>query len=65
MHNATVNKELTIAIEEECARQTLVSILHLRVTESKPYLLNLTFCKETVDDFDIRAQESHILQSRF
>ena len=63
MNRAAVDKKVTIALQEESRSETLAGILHLWVGESEPDLLYLILGKETVDDFDIRAKERHILES--
>ena len=56
-------QELAITLHEIGGGQTLGCFLHLRVGEGQPYLAHFVLCKETVDDFNVRTQESDILHA--
>ena len=62
MHRAAISEEPPVALEEECRRQTLTRVLHLRVAERQPDLLHLTGRKEAVDNLNIRSQKGHVRQ---
>ena len=51
----SVNEKMAVAVHEISTGEPFAWIFHLGVAEGKPYLLNLVFGKETVDDFDIGA----------
>ena len=63
MNNAPVGKETAVALHKVSAREALAGILHLRVAEGEPYFLYFILGKETVDNFNVRAKESHVLYS--
>ena len=65
MNGTVVNQEMAVAVQEEGRRESLAWALHLRVAESEPDFLYLVFAEETVDDFDVSAQESHVGQFFF
>ena len=62
--NDTVRfEELPIPFHKIGRSKPLGRLLHLRVGERKPYLAHFAFGKEPFDDFNVRAQECHILHS--
>ena len=63
MDNAVGHEELTIALHEIGGGETLAGVFHLGIAEGKPYLVHLIGSEESLDDLDVGAQESHILQS--
>ena len=48
MDEATVDKEMAIAIEEPCGGQSLAWILHLRIAERQPYLADFALREDTL-----------------
>ena len=63
MDQAVIDEETAIALHEIGRRETLARVLHLGVGEGEPYLLHLIFREESVDDLNVGAKESDILQS--
>ena len=63
MDKPTVGEELTVTIQEPSGRETLAWVLHLRITEGKPYLADFVLREEAVDDLDIGSQEGNVLQA--
>ena len=63
MYQSAIAQETAIAFHEIGGRQTFRSLLHLRVGEGQPDFTDFVRSKEAVDDFDIRTQESHVLQT--
>ena len=61
--DAAVDEKLAVTLHEIRRRETLAGILHLRVGEGEPDLLHLVLGEESLDDLDVGAEESHILQS--
>lgn len=62
MYKAFVGQKPAIPLHEECRGEALMHVLHLRVGERQPYLLNLVGSEETVNDFYACAEESYILK---
>ena len=58
-----VDKETAVALQEEGRRESLRHLFHLRVGEREPYLRHLARREETVDKFDVRAQEGHVFHA--
>ena len=63
MNNAAIDEKVAIAVHEIGAGETLPRILHLRVTERKPYFLYFIFIEKAVNNLNVSTKESHVLQT--
>ena len=63
MDHSPIHQEMAVAVHEVGGGEALTRILHLRVAEGEPDLLHLILPEETIDNLDICAQESHVLES--
>ena len=62
MNKSSVCKEAAVASKEIRRGEAFGGFLHLRVGEGEPDLLHLARSEEAVDNLDVCAQESYVLQ---
>ena len=60
MYDALILEETTVALHKVGAGESFARILHLRIAEGEPYLVNLIGSEKTVDNLYVGAKKGYI-----